>query len=80
MWNMAIEAHLRTARKLHSEEKISALAAESRFEITTRGNMAKSRSDAMHYLSAVEKVLGKVAVMSAKLKIMNEARLLGLNT
>ncbi len=77
-WNEAVEAHLKVARKINSADKIQALAQAAGITITDTDNTASNAADLEHYLDAVGTVMGQVALISARMKITNKLRDLGL--
>ena len=78
-WEKVLEAHTVVVTKIYPAEKVALLAGESGLKINANGsNSARSEADIERYLRAVEKVLGSVALMSAKLKISGKKRILGL--
>ena len=78
-WNKVLEEHTRLAVKLYPQEKITLLIQKSGIHIAPDGsNTAASEEDLNKYLRAVEEVLGQTAVVSAKLKMLNKKRTLGL--
>ena len=78
-WDQAIEAHLRVARQINPTDKIAKLAQAAGFAIGAAGNGAANHDDVDRYLSAVASIMGEVAVISARMKITNKARELGLS-
>ncbi len=78
-WSAAIEAHARRAARIYAPEKLEAVARVAGLSIAPDGsNGAASRDDVQAYLRAVERVLGAMAVASARMAILNRLRELGL--
>ncbi|MCK6535661.1 MAG: hypothetical protein L6Q84_22045 [Polyangiaceae bacterium] len=78
-WDELVSAHLAFASRIYSPEELARVSRESGLTVGEGGrNTAASYDDVARYLSAVAKVLGETAFVSAKLTVMNKARTLGL--